>query len=548
MIKPKYGVKCLHLGFDRYKRYCKLPVTVKPSSTTISFYVEKPSSPKGKNARVSNHHPNIQHYTDDGRQPWLTDNVSIEFIVPRSKEDKKRYRARVEQNASGTIQPFDVTTYQYDSTLIDPTDITTIFKAIIVFLNGGGYTDPFIGTPKQAKVLPRHSNIKPHRGGASSTPLTCSRNIGIDDNYLNEMTIYCLGDIIPLNENIQYNSEIKTENKQHMRKLRQIISETVKRAIKEEMDNPYRQVPNLADYIQQQGLQMRQASKFQRINARPAQEGERITTIASDGVSETTNVAGQGDWVVNNVSNPDNQWIIDGKTFAKKYVPVNGQQGVYMPKGGPMNAAQINEPISFTAPWGETMNIDKGGYILQDPTNPNDIYGISGKDFDNTYKFNENKTIYNRNISENKHYKANRNMKQTIRLKESELKRMIEESVNKILQENNGFVDGVKGAMNGFRGGWDQGTGIKNAIQGFRQGAQGQQQQSINNEQQQLPIYFKGIQGWANEAIKYLQQGNYEEVMELVDSILRNCQEVKNIIHPRRVGYENGQMQNQYWS
>ncbi len=69
MIKPKYGVKCLHLGFDRYKRYCKLPVTVKPSSTTISFYVEKPSTPKGKNARVSNHHPNIQHYTDDGRQP-----------------------------------------------------------------------------------------------------------------------------------------------------------------------------------------------------------------------------------------------------------------------------------------------------------------------------------------------------------------------------------------------------------------------------------------------------------------------------------------------
>ena len=25
----------------------------------------------------------------------------------------------------------------------------------------------------------------------------------IDDNYLNEMTIYCLGDIIPLNENKQ---------------------------------------------------------------------------------------------------------------------------------------------------------------------------------------------------------------------------------------------------------------------------------------------------------------------------------------------------------
>lgn len=236
MIKPKYGVKCLHLGFDRYKRYCKLPVTVKPSSTTISFYVEKPSSPKGKNARVSNHHPNIQHYTDDGRQPWLTDNVSIEFIVPRSKEDKKRYRARVEQNASGTIHPFDVTTYQYDSTLIDPMDITTIFKAIIVFLNGGGYTDPFIGTPKQAKVLPRHSNIKPHRGSASSTPLTCSRNISIDDNYLNEMTIYCLGDIIPLNENKQYNKNRNMKRTIRLREseLRRMIAESVKRVLNED--------------------------------------------------------------------------------------------------------------------------------------------------------------------------------------------------------------------------------------------------------------------------------------------------------------------------
>ena len=235
MIKPKYGVKCLHLGFDRYKRYCKLPVTVKPSSTTISFYVEKPSTPKGKNARVSNHHPNIQHYTDDGRQPWLTDNVSIEFIVPRSKEDKKRYRARVEQNASGTIHPFDVTTYQYDSTLIDPTDITTIFKAIIVFLNGGGYTDPFIGTPKRAKALPRHSNIKPHRGSASSTPLTCSRNISIDENYLNEMTIYCLGDIIPLNENKQYNKNknMKQTIKLRESELKQMVKETVNRILNE---------------------------------------------------------------------------------------------------------------------------------------------------------------------------------------------------------------------------------------------------------------------------------------------------------------------------
>ena len=171
----------------------------------------------------------------DKDEPWKGDNVSIDFIVPGSEQDKKKLRARVEQNASGTIQPFDVTTYQYDSTLIDPTDITTIFKAIIVFLNGGGYTDPFIGTPKQAKTLPRHSNIKPHRGSASSTPLTCSRNIGIDDNYLNEMTIYCLGDIIPLNENKQYNKNrnMKQTIKLRESELKRMIAESVKRILNE---------------------------------------------------------------------------------------------------------------------------------------------------------------------------------------------------------------------------------------------------------------------------------------------------------------------------
>ena len=137
-------------------------------------------------------------------------------------------------------------------------------------------------------------------------------------------------------------------------------------------------------------------------------------------------------------------------------------------------------------------------------------------------------------------------MKNSIRLTESDLHMIVKESGNRILRENNGFMDGVKGAMNGFRGGWKEGRGVRNAIQGFRQGAQGQQQQSINNEQQQLPVLFSGIQGWANEGIRYLQQGNYEEAMSLVDSILSNCQDIKNIIQPRNVGYENGKMYNQY--
>ena len=51
----------------------------------------------------------MQNYPKGGREPWLSDNISIEFIVPHSDEDKKKVRPRVRQNASGTIRPFDVT-------------------------------------------------------------------------------------------------------------------------------------------------------------------------------------------------------------------------------------------------------------------------------------------------------------------------------------------------------------------------------------------------------------------------------------------------------
>lgn len=147
----------------------------------------------------------------------------------------------------------------------------------------------------------------------------------------------------------------------------------------------YRFIPDLVAYAE--GLDKVPVSKFQRINAVKAQGGEEIETIASDGTKETTNIASAGDYIVNNVSNPDNRWIIDAKTFEKKYQIDPENVGVYMPKGGPMMAARLDEAVSFVAPWGEKMYIDKGGYLLQDPGNSNDVYGISGPDFEATYRF-----------------------------------------------------------------------------------------------------------------------------------------------------------------
>lgn len=58
-----------------------------------------------------------------------------------------------------------------------------------------------------------------------------------------------------------------------------------------------------------------------------------------------------------------------------------------------MNATRLKEDVKFKALWGEEMKIKKGGYLLQDPRNKSDIYGISKEDFRGTYKFNNKPSI-----------------------------------------------------------------------------------------------------------------------------------------------------------
>lgn len=142
-------------------------------------------------------------------------------------------------------------------------------------------------------------------------------------------------------------------------------------------------------------LNFYEAQKFQRILARQGQIGEKVQTILADGTKETefrtvkldekTNKPG---WIVKNINGPE-QWIIEDSTFQKKYESDPDQLGVFKPKGGPMLAAQITENLQITPPnWGgDIQKINAGGYLLMDPTNPTDIYGIGEEEFKNTYAF-----------------------------------------------------------------------------------------------------------------------------------------------------------------
>ncbi len=223
MIDATYAVNCLKQGFQRYIRYNKINATIDCGDNYVSFYV-KGVNGKQYLARGSNHHLKMQ-YLADKDEPWNGDNISVVFITPSSPQDT-RIRGRVRQNHYGGIKPFSVTTYQYDNTILNESDLRQIFYAITVFLNGKGYTDPFAKTPKAAKVIPRNANIKPYKEPSPA------RNISVDKDG-NYVSANAWGaDYV--SENKQYNTN-RNMNKKLIRltesDLHRIVKESVNKAL-----------------------------------------------------------------------------------------------------------------------------------------------------------------------------------------------------------------------------------------------------------------------------------------------------------------------------
>lgn len=159
-----------------------------------------------------------------------------------------------------------------------------------------------------------------------------------------------------------------------------------------ESSSEFKKIDDIVEYLAgKKDLKWIKVFKFQRINAKQSEGGEEIETVGSDGNKETKRTTKKGDWVVNNVSNPDNKWIIDDKTFKKKYEE-EGKDGVYKPKGGEMLAAKVADceenGVEFAPPnWGgDVIKIKNDGYFMKDPKNEKDIYAISNDDFESTYK------------------------------------------------------------------------------------------------------------------------------------------------------------------
>lgn len=230
MIETLYAVNFLKGHLQRFINYNRINATIDCGDNYISFYAKDSDGNKQYLARGSNHHLRMQNMVDKD-EPWKGENITIEFITPKSKQDSK-VRATVQQNHYGGIKPFDVTIYQYNNIILDERDLTQIFRALITFLNGSGFIDPFKNTTKKAQVIPRTSNIKPYK-----EPPKKARNISVDKDG-NYVSANAWGaDYISESNNIyKYNCNIDM-NKKLIRlteaDLHRIVKESVNKVLNE---------------------------------------------------------------------------------------------------------------------------------------------------------------------------------------------------------------------------------------------------------------------------------------------------------------------------
>lgn len=148
----------------------------------------------------------------------------------------------------------------------------------------------------------------------------------------------------------------------------------------------------------------RKAKKFAKILAKQGVVGETVISWSVDElgneikekvdqvkVDELTNQPGwivtkvdeQGNIIIDKNGHP-NQWIIDDSKFKAKYEIDPEIPTLYKAKGGVQIFVQINDNIIFKV-GNSDMKVAAFGYL--NITDINNVYGISKRDFDDTYRF-----------------------------------------------------------------------------------------------------------------------------------------------------------------
>ena len=158
MIKPSDAISIIAKRLKTLIDTNQLDATYEESDSTLSVYIDdiKLGRIPLLTLRLSDHNVNMHYfYHNRPTNPSQTTNLSIEFYKPKYKNGK-RVRNRAGRNVAvdnrSHATPFDITYYSYPSNKLDTPDIEPIYKQILIYVKGGEYKDPFIGTDKEAKT------------------------------------------------------------------------------------------------------------------------------------------------------------------------------------------------------------------------------------------------------------------------------------------------------------------------------------------------------------------------------------------------------------
>ena len=170
----------------------------------------------------------------------------------------------------------------------------------------------------------------------------------------------------------------------------------------EKENEKYRKINDIKDYLDQTPYNVCvNAKKNGYIMARPAEDGERISVMTSDGHKEAQETAKPGDWVAtrayeNGTPHVDehgnvNSWLMSEDTLAKKYnmgQKLENGERMFAPRGEEQKFMRVSENVALSVPWGENgapidQYIKEGGWL--NITNANDVYGIAEQEFFDTY-------------------------------------------------------------------------------------------------------------------------------------------------------------------
>lgn len=136
--------------------------------------------------------------------------------------------------------------------------------------------------------------------------------------------------------------------------------------------------------------------KFQQIHARPAKAGEIVLSITSSGI-ETKNIARDGDFVVKNLTEALELYIVPGNKFYKRYTLVgeqNNEWKIYRPLGevfaveintGLLTFLEQTSPFLIQAPWGEPQRVELNDFFVTH-LDYSEIYRIARQEFFQTYR------------------------------------------------------------------------------------------------------------------------------------------------------------------